>query len=128
MTTISILFDNTKGPGQQFSFQTTGGSNAKNVTFSATETINWTINSNSVPYNVQFNTSSAKPGIVFGKTNTTPSEWPNSQPTGNATQWSVNDIVAANTKGKFAYTINLVTPGGTIYSTDPDVTNSPPPG
>ena len=126
MTTISILFDKTKPEGQQFSFATTGGSNANNVKLGASGTINWTINSNSVPSNVTFSVSPSKPGIVFGTTGSRPAKWPNKQPAGDTTKWSVNDDVTPYNKGTFAYTVNLVTPGKTVYSTDPDVTNSPP--
>lgn len=124
MTTISVLFKKNESP--QFSYATTGGTPATNVTITASEPIYWTINSNSDPATFSTGVSPHPPGIVFLATGSRPDEWQqNNRPTGTETQWSVNDSVSDATKGTFAYRVNLLSPGGTLYSHDPDVTNSP---
>ena len=125
MTTIGIKF--TKAAEQQFSYTTTNGGAAPfNVRIPASGQINWTINSYSEPSGMRF--SDDPPGIVFAPTSSRPAIWPGPAPEKKtATLWTVNDSVSNATKGTFAYTINLVSPtNNTLYSHDPDVTNTPP--
>jgi hypothetical protein len=66
------------------------------------------------------------PGIEFGSSWTTAG---NSQPTLNASNiYQVNDNGPFDTHGlQFGYGVHVQTPSGQIYSTDPDVTTTPPP-
>jgi len=129
MPTLTIVFNQSSNP--QWSITTAGGTNVYanplRLTALGNTSINWQLGSGCNPSDVGFSNTTAKPGVQFQPTSATPARWTQNQPTANAnnTQWSVTDNIAAGAKNKFAYTITLVTPNGTTYSTDPDVTNSP---